>query len=168
MTRRGFIQLALVALAGCRGAPSPPPPPKVEVPASPAAAPAGAPPRAQDRLEHVVEYMKEHPWGDNTGTAAIEGHVLWSHGADPPKPLVRHQVTLKGVKGTPRQGVYYNVRTDEQGGFHVDRMLAGEYMLTDGGYWRLRVRLEDGPPLTMDLTPDNSVKVRDDFPPEAN
>ncbi len=56
----------------------------------------------------------------------------------------------------------------EQGEFQVERMLGGEYVLTDGQYWRLRVRLEDGRRLAMELTPDNSVKVRDDFPSEAN
>jgi hypothetical protein len=166
MTRRGFVQLALVALVGCRRAPAPPPP-KVEAEAT-GPAPDVAAPRGNEQLERIAEYMKEHPWGDNTGAAAIRGSVRWSDGAESPKPLARHQVTLKGVKGTPRQGVSYNVRTNEQGEFQVERMLGGEYELTDGQHWRLRVRVDDGQQLAMELTPDNSVKVRDDFPPEAN
>jgi hypothetical protein len=111
--------------------------------------------------------MKENPWGDTTGTAKVQGRVLWAEGGRSMEPIARRQVTLKGLKGSPRQGIYYSVRTNEQGDFEFDRILAGEYRLSDGEQWRLKVRVQDGESLTVDLTPENSTKVRDDFPQEG-
>jgi hypothetical protein len=59
-------------------------------------------------------------------------------------------------------------RTDDSGHFEFKRIPPGIYMLTNRiagePMWRLRVQLEPGQNLTLDLSEANSAKIRDDFP----
>jgi hypothetical protein len=88
-------------------------------------------------------------------------------GDGPTRPLVRHRLSLKGMKAPVLEDAY-DVRTDQAGRFTFPNVVPGEYMLTDavGGQplWRLRLDLKRGEQLTLNLTPENSTRVRDDFP----
>jgi hypothetical protein len=173
------VILALAVLAGCKG--SPPPPPKTEGPATPGApartaspetpaAPAPATSRATPDGQPTS--ATESPWGEHTGTARVRGTLSWEGGPESPSPAHRPQLSLRGLLGTATQDIDYRVRTNEQGEFVFDRIKGGEYMLRDvvlaGPHWRLRVDVKDGEDLTLDLSLDNSMKVRDDFPQAGN
>jgi len=154
-----------VAVAGCQRSPAPAPPPRVSAPAAPAPAPRAAVPTAAERS---TAYSREHPWGENTGTARLRGTVTWAEGTDAPAPVYRRMFLLRGLEGAPNESVRYTLRTDANGEYVFDRILGGEYELTDGlalgSHWRLRVRINDGDDVTLNLTPGNSRQVRDDFP----
>jgi hypothetical protein len=161
--------LLLVLLAGCSEPAAPPKPAAKLTPAAPVGTMSPAARSAQqEQLARIVEYTKAHPWGENTGTATVRGRLLWTDGSGPEQPVVRRGVLLKGLKGTPTEGVYYSVRTDEHGEFKLERIRGGAYKLTDeiaaGFHWRLRVDVRDDTETIIDLTPTNSVAVRDDFP----
>ncbi|MGH9893444.1 MAG: carboxypeptidase-like regulatory domain-containing protein, partial [bacterium] len=70
--------------------------------------------------------------------------------------------------GTPVEDEFYRVQTNERGMFRIPDVPPGEYSLTNRvagpPIWRLKVTLKAGEDLQFDLTPENSVKVRDDFP----
>ena len=78
------------------------------------------------------------------------------------------RLVLKGLPGTPGQGEYHRLRTDQQGNFRFADVLHGDYMLTTAGAgppaWRLRVSLAKGQHLVLDLSPANQASARDDFP----
>ncbi len=86
--------------------------------------------------------------------------------------MVRRALVLKGVRETPSAGLRYRVRTDAGGEFVFDRVKGGEFKLSDdisdGFHWRLRVEIRDGEDVAMNLTPSNSIRVRDDFPLDGN
>jgi len=94
--------------------------------------------------------------------------VTWAEGTDAPAPVYRRTLLVRGLEGAPNESVRYTVRTDANGEYVFDRILGGEYELTDGlalgSHWRLRVRINDGDDVTLNLTPGNSRQVRDDFP----
>ncbi len=169
-----LTMLALLGVVGCQGSPAPPPPkgenpPPTGVPAAPIAP--TKPPEA--KLDTSTAYTKEHPWGEDTGTARLSGTMSWAEGNDPPKPLWRRSVVLIGLKDTPSAGLFYNVFGNEQGEYVFDRIKAGQFQLTDRDgnnevHWRLRVEVEEGGEKILDLTPDSGIKVRDDFPREGN
>lgn len=99
--------------------------------------------------------------------ASLSGQVLWSKdGSVRPQPHLR--LFLKGIKGTSIEDEFYRVQTDERGMFRIPDVPPGEYSLTNRvagpPIWRLKVALKAGEDLKLDLTPQNSVKVRDDFP----
>ena len=154
-----------VAVAGCQRSPAPAPPLRVSAPTAPAPAPRAAVPTAAERS---TAYSREHPWGENTGTARLRGTVTWAEGNDPPAAVYRRALLLRGLQGASNESVRYTLRTDANGTYVFDRILGGEYELTDGlapgSHWRLRVRINDGDDVTLDLTPGNSRQVRDDFP----
>jgi hypothetical protein len=97
--------------------------------------------------------------------------MTWAADGHPEAPVVRRGLVLKGIKGTPTQGVYYHLRTDEDGEFRFERIRGGSYKLSDdiasGYHWRLRLDVDDHASVTVDLTPANSIAVRDDFPDPA-
>ncbi len=166
----GAVVLASVLLlAACQRTPAPTP---REGPtgATSEQAPAASAPRArtQTPAERSTAYSREHPWGEDTGSARLKGTVTWAAGSEPPAPLYRWALFLKGVKGTPSEGRYYRVRADAKGEYVFERILGGEYELSDnmteGFHWRLRVQIHDGDDVTLDLAPGNSIGVRDDFP----
>lgn len=99
--------------------------------------------------------------------ATLSGQVLWDKdGSVGPQPYFR--LFLKGLKGTPIEDEFHRVQTDERGRFRILDLAPGEYSLTNRvagpPIWRLKVTLKAGEDLQLDLTPENSVKVRDDFP----
>jgi hypothetical protein len=116
----------------------------------------------------MAAYMKEHPWGEHTGGASVRGRVLWSDGG-PLEPVTRLGIQLKGEVGSPLQGVYYNGRTDARGEFAFDRILAGDYQLTDyESRWDLQVSVRDGEPVTLELSPENATKNGRNIPDDGN
>jgi hypothetical protein len=163
--RGGLVVLTLL-LTACQRAPAPaPPPPPVSAPPGPPAPPRAAAPSAAERS---TAYSREHPWGETTGTARLHGTVTWGEGNDPPAPVYRRALLLRGLRGASNEGVRYMLRTDANGEYVFDRIQGGEYELTDGlapgSHWRLRVQISEGDDMRLDLSPGNSVTVHDDFP----
>lgn len=103
-----------------------------------------------------------------SGEASVHGRVTWSEGRGPAVPRNRFQLQLVGLPDGPTRDHRFSVRTDEHGRFEFTRVPAGSYRLTDRiagtPQWRLRVEVERGQDLTVDLSPANSLKTRDDFP----
>lgn len=104
---------------------------------------------------------------DAPGRARVGGQVVWN-GSNPPVKISRLQLFLKGIAGTKTQDEYRVLRTDEEGRFEFKNVAPGPYKLVDRiagtPQWRLRVEVEPGQRLALDLTPDNSTRARDDFP----
>jgi hypothetical protein len=103
----------------------------------------------------------EHPEG------AVHGQVTWAEG-DASVKIARMQLFLKGIKGQPNEDFLRVLRASEEGRFHFRRVPAGSYRLMDriAGQprWRVKVTIPAGQDVAMDLTPQNSLGVRDDFP----
>lgn len=112
----------------------------------------------------------EPPPDETTGDSGLAGRVLYAE-SGAPVPLQREQLHLIGLPDTPTKEQRYVLRTDQEGRFEFKRIVPGPYRLTNrvAGQptWRLKVELEPGSVGTLDLTPDNSTKVRDDFPGSA-
>jgi hypothetical protein len=106
------------------------------------------------------------PDDPNAGDGRVHGQVVWGDSA--PGPLSRYQVFLMGLRDTPTKEFFRVLRTDANGNYVFAKVPAGSYKLTDTigpePRWRMKVTLEQAQDLSMDLTPDNSVKRRDDFP----
>ena len=107
----------------------------------------------------------------NVGDSGVHGVVAWSQEGQFPTPQARFQLFLRGLRETPTKERQYVLWSDEQGHYGFTRVVAGSYQLTDviAGHpkWRLKVVLEPGKDLALDLTPDNSTNVRDDFPQDG-
>jgi Carboxypeptidase regulatory-like domain len=101
---------------------------------------------------------------ETPGDSVVSGRVVWADG----KPTARLQIFLKGAPKTPVQTLQWVRRTDDSGYFEFKRIPPGTYMLTNRiagePLWRLRVQLEPGQTLTLDLSEANNAKIRDDFP----
>jgi len=101
------------------------------------------------------------------GNSAVRGQVSWNEG-EPPVKLQRLQLFLKGLDNTPTRDVHLVLRTDEEGRFQFKNVPAGTYKLTNRiageALWRVRVTVAPGETTSVDLTPQNTVRVRDDFP----
>jgi len=84
------------------------------------------------------------------------------------EPMRRLQLFLVGQPDSPTKEERYNLRTDEDGSFTFPNVVPGPYMITNRvagqPIWRLRVELKPTEEKQLDLTPDNSVAARDDFP----
>lgn len=110
------------------------------------------------------------PEADNTkvGDSAVHGIALWAPPGQPAAPLGRYQLFLYGLRDTPTKGFFRVLRTETNGNYEFTKLPAGSYKLSDtigpDPKWRLKVTLEPGQDLLLDLTPDNSVQRRDDFP----
>ena len=104
----------------------------------------------------------------NAGDGLVHGQVLWGESAQAPAPLSRYQVFLMGLRDTPTKEFFRVLRTDASGNYEFAKVPAGSYKLTDTigpePKWRMKVTVEQAQDLSIDLTPDNSVKRRDDFP----
>ena len=104
------------------------------------------------------------------GSSSVRGQVSWTDG-EPPVSLTRLQLFLKGLDKTPTKDVHIVQRTDADGRFAFRNVPAGTYRLTNRiagePLWRVRVTVEAGQEASVDLTPQNSVRVRDDFPPDG-
>jgi hypothetical protein len=164
--RTALLILAAAGLIGCQNRPAPPTPSRVAI-QSPIETSESERAKQQTDLERMVAYRKENPWGENTGTARLRGTMVWPENGQPPAPISRRRLVLKGVKGTPTEGVYYRIRANEQGEYLFDRIRGGEFKLSDdtavGFHWRLRISIAENEDRTLDLTPTNSIGVRDDF-----
>ena len=101
------------------------------------------------------------------GASIVRGQVSWNDG-EPPVKLTRLQIYLKGLRDTPNQDFQMVLRTDEEGRFEFKNVPAGTYQLTNRiagePVWRLRVQVAQGQTSSLELTPQNSLRVRDDFP----
>jgi len=101
------------------------------------------------------------------GTSTVRGQVAWNEG-EPPIKLLRLQIFLKGLPRTPNQDVQLVLRTDEEGRFEFKHVPPGTYKLTNRiagePLWRVRVNVGAGETTSIDLTPQNSLRARDDFP----
>jgi hypothetical protein len=104
------------------------------------------------------------------GTSLLRGRVAWADGQPPVSPS-RLQIFLKGIRGTPTEDIQYVRRTDEEGRFEFKNIAAGPYRVTNrlAGQptWRVRVEVPEGGDVTLDLTAQNSTRVKDDFPEEG-
>lgn len=119
-----------------------------------------------DSAEGTAAASKDPDRGDST----VTGRVSWTDG-EPPMKLTRLQLFLKGVRGTPNQEFHMVVRTDEDGRYTFRSVPAGTYKVTDRiageAHWRLRVSVAAGQQATQDLTSQNTVRIRDDFPADG-
>ncbi len=95
------------------------------------------------------------------GNGSIHGTAAWG------EPLTRYQIFLVGLRDSPNKEFFRRVRTDYSGNYMLTKLPAGSYKLTDSvgpdSKWRLKVTVEPGQDLAIDLTQDNSVQQRDDF-----
>ena len=171
------LVVLLGLLVGCQRSPSAPPAAAKPTARRPPPPPGPLPTRAEVENPHQAEadrstaYTKEHPWGEHTGTARLRGVLTWD-GNGPPAPAYRPALELKGLQDTPSAGLFYRVQTDEQGQFVFDRIKSGQFQLTDHvspePHWRLKIELGEREEKVLDLSPGNSLKVRDDFRKAGN
>jgi len=105
------------------------------------------------------------PW---VGDSAIHGIAMWGEPGQAPAPLSRYQIFLIGLPNTPTKAYFREFRTDRGGNYEFKKVPAGSYRLSDtvgpDPKWRLKVTFEPGQDLLLDLTPENGVQRRDDFP----
>jgi Carboxypeptidase regulatory-like domain len=123
------------------------------------------------RLGRDATTVASKPADDAPANAAsLHGQIVWTDG-ESPVPKNRLQLFLKGLADTPTKDEYYVLRTDEGGRFNFKRVVPGPYKLTNRiagePTWRLRVQVEANQDATLDLTPQNSFKNRDDFPQDG-
>jgi tetratricopeptide (TPR) repeat protein len=100
------------------------------------------------------------------GNASLEGRAIFAEAGQAPKPMARLQLFL--VPESPTQKERYHLRTDQEGNFKFSNVVPGPYKLIDRvagqPIWRLRVELKPSEAKVLELTPDNSAAIRDDFP----
>lgn len=100
----------------------------------------------------------------------VYGQVAWNEAEDPIS-VTRLQIFLKGLPGTPTKEEFYVQRTDNDGRFNFKKVVPGSYKLTNRiagkPHWNLRVSVQPGEPMSLDLNPQNSTRTRDDFPEES-
>ena len=100
----------------------------------------------------------------NSASAIVEGRVV-SAGGPEQGPLKRQQIFLIEQ---PSRLHHYQHRTDEEGRFRFAGVPPGTYKISDRmsgpPTWRLRVEAKPGQLVLLDLGPDNSTRVRDDYP----
>jgi len=111
----------------------------------------------------------EEPGSKNiAGDATVRGQVIWWSPPMKAKPGRRMQLHLIGVSLSATKDQHHTVSTDEQGRFEFKDVLPGTYRLTNtiagDPRWRLKIELAPKQRLEVNLNPDNSVKIRDDFP----
>lgn len=98
------------------------------------------------------------------GQASLEGQMVMPEGGS----AQRRMLVLYGLPNSPTKEERYQIRTDDNGRFRFPSVAPGSYMLTDAvsgaRNWRVRVELQPHQSTTLDLTPANHIKVKDDFP----
>ena len=105
---------------------------------------------------------------ERAGDSGLHGRVVWDEGTGT-QPLKRHQIHLYGINedGSSKK-MSFRVRSDFEGNYKFSKIPAGLYKLTDDNVgtpkWRMKIELKHGEDPLLDLGPENSVKVRDDFP----
>ena len=102
------------------------------------------------------------------GNAVLVGRAVFAEANAKPEPMRRLQLFLMGQPDSPTKEERHVLRTSEDGGFKFPNLPPGPYMLTNRlagqPIWRLRIELKPAEERQLDLTRDNSVAVRDDFP----
>lgn len=102
------------------------------------------------------------------GNSSLEGRAVYAADGKTPVPMKRMQLFLVGQPNSPTKLEHYTLRTDEEGNFKFPNVVPGPYKLTNRvagrPTWRLRVDLKSSEVKVLELTPDNSVDSRDDFP----
>ncbi|HEU4370837.1 MAG TPA: hypothetical protein VFV05_21660 [Methylomirabilota bacterium] len=115
--------------------------------------------------EAVAAAAKDDP---TVGNSTLRGAVTWSEPGQPAAPRVRQQLFLKGLRGTQTKELQYVRRGDDGGHYEFKNVVPGTYKLTDviagRPKWRLKVTLDAGKELVLDLGPANAASERDDFP----
>lgn len=140
---------------------------------------ASAPPGSREAVESRDWLMKagalpptprvERPGQERqTGNSALGGRAVFAEAGTRPEAMRRLQLFLVGQPESPTKEARYVLRTDEDGNFKFPDVVPGPYMLTNRlagqPIWRLRVELAPAEEKQLELTPSNSVAVRDDFP----
>jgi hypothetical protein len=102
------------------------------------------------------------------GDSGLHGMVTWADPGQGPAPQGRQQLVLAGLRDTPTKGLIYVRRATQEGRYEFKNVPPGPYRLSGDApagptRWRLKVELKPGKDLALDLTPDNSTSVRDDF-----
>lgn len=119
-------------------------------------------------LPSRIAANQEPGFNNVEGDSTVRGQVTWWSPRVKPKPGRSMQLHLIGVPQSHTKDQHYTVRTDEQGRFEFKDVLAGTYRLTNATagdpIWRLKVDLAPKQRVEVNLNPDNSVKLRDDFP----
>jgi len=105
---------------------------------------------------------------ETVGDSGVHGRIVWNEGQGV-EPLKRFQVHLYALNETgASKGMSYRVRTDREGNYKFAKIPPGTYKLTDTNVltpkWRLKIQVRQGEDALVDLGPDNSLNVRDDFP----
>jgi hypothetical protein len=104
----------------------------------------------------------------NVEDSGVHGMLMWAAPGQNPTPQSRLQLFLVGLRDTPTKELQYVLRSDREGHYEFKRIVAGAYKLTDAiavrPKWRLKVTLQPGQDLPLDLSPQNGTAVRDDFP----
>lgn len=102
------------------------------------------------------------------GNASLEGHAVFAEAGQEPTPMRRQQLFLVGQPDSPTQKERYSLRTGEDGTFKFPNVVPGPYKLVNQiagqPIWRMRVDLKPSETKILDLTPENSLASRDDFP----
>lgn len=103
---------------------------------------------------------------NQSAVGSLSGYVRWGNSRGE-KPMARQQLFLKGVEG-PSRDRFYEVRADSAGHYRFAGIEPGTYVLTNRvagpPTWRLRVVVEAETEKEINLSAQNSVEVRDDFP----
>jgi hypothetical protein len=104
---------------------------------------------------------------ERVGDSGVHGRVVWDDGRGA-APLKRVPIHLyaQSADGPPK-GVSFHIYTDRDGHYKFEKIPAGVYKLTDNNVgtpkWRLKIEVRTGEDALIDLGPENSVKMRDDF-----
>lgn len=110
-------------------------------------------------------FLAVAPSEPETGT--LRGQVSWQDPNGNEKPVSSRQLFLKGIEGRVLDKLY-EVPIDLAGHYRFSGVTPGGYLLTNRllgpPTWRLKVRVEAGRERSLDLSQENSLRVRDDFP----
>jgi len=104
-----------------------------------------------------------------SGSGSVRGAVGWAEpGHSAQQPMNRKLLHLVGLKDTSTSGIRYSIRSDANGRYEFEHIVPGPYKLTDtiAGQprWRLRITVAEAQDAIVDLDPNNSAKIHDDFP----
>lgn len=105
---------------------------------------------------------------ETVGDSGVHGRIVWDEGTGA-TPLLRYQVHLYAIgENGASKGMSYHVRSDREGNYKFLKIPAGTYKMTDNNVgtpkWRLKVEVRQSEDALIDLGPENSLKMRDDFP----
>ena len=106
---------------------------------------------------------------ERVGNSGVHGRIVGNEGRGVTEPLTRFQVHLYAIgEDGASKGMSFHVRTDREGNYKFSKIPPGTYKLTDSNVltpkWRLKIEVRQGEDALIDLGPENSLNVRDDFP----